>query len=99
MLSMLKAKSESDIVRYVYIVTKFEGVLVNHWKVMAVFRFHAKCLNMLEFIWTYASRKPNTVEPLWSGQLLFGGQPSVPKTMSATYNVIKTSIQRPPLLI
>ena len=30
MLSMLKAKSESDIVRYVYIVTKFEGVLVNH---------------------------------------------------------------------
>ena len=38
--STLKAKIE--LLRYVLsVVAKFEGVLVNHWKIMAVFRFYA----------------------------------------------------------
>ena len=46
---------------------------------------------------------PNTVEPLLSGRLLsgqtlFGGQPLKSRKNCQLYTVIKTSIQRPPLL-
>ena len=37
MLSTLKAKSDALMF---YTVAKFEGVLVKHWKVMAVFRLY-----------------------------------------------------------